>query len=174
MSEELSETLYRFFDKNKRLLYVGISNNFISRLNQHYKNADWFSEISFATFEHYASRADVEAAELKAIVSESPIHNKAFSGTYESPFDHFQKIKSWVYSEVEPDDKHSELITELKITYRFDDFWQRKTSHYLAFYLQELLPVITPNCEICANVFHSKQINEWADKKRREKKNATN
>lgn len=168
------QTLYRFFDSSGQLLYVGISNNWISRLHQHYKNAEWFSQVTSATFEHFDTRAEVEKAEFEAIKTEGAIYNKAFNPDFESPFLHFQKIKAWVYSDLDSDARHQELVDELKISFRFDNLWKNKKSADLAFALIELLPVVSPDCEFCEAVFHSNQVNLWADKKRRDRKNATN
>jgi predicted GIY-YIG superfamily endonuclease len=167
------QTLYRFFDSGNQLLYVGISNNWITRLNQHYKHSEWFSDVVSATFQHFETREEVEAAEKLAIQTEGAIHNKAFNPNFESPFEHFQKIKSWVYSGIEPDNTHLELIEELKIAWRHDSYWSRKTSADLALWVIDLMPSIAPDCSFCEGVFHSNQINQWANKKKGDRKNAT-
>jgi hypothetical protein len=43
--EKNMEHLYRHFDKDGTLLYVGISLSAINRLGQHKDNAHWFSSI---------------------------------------------------------------------------------------------------------------------------------
>ncbi len=70
------QVLYRFFDAQDRLLYVGISNNFFGRVGQHKTDKDWFHEIAYSTFEHFPNRGAVERAETKAILSENPLYNK--------------------------------------------------------------------------------------------------
>lgn len=68
--------LYRHFDKDGRLLYVGVSYGAISRLQQHAKNgAAWVDQIAKVTVEKFKSRELALAAEVKAITSEHPIHN---------------------------------------------------------------------------------------------------
>lgn len=168
------QTLYRFFDSNGQLLYVGISNNWIARLHQHYKHSEWFTHVASATFEHFDTRKEVEFAELKAIRTEGAIYNKAFNPNFESPTIHFQKIKSWVYYGIEPDEKHTELITDLIEIQKIDSAWSKKTSADLAYYLIERLPQWSPDCEFCEHLFHSNQVNNWATQKRKERKNATN
>jgi len=71
------QTLYRFYDQNDNLLYVGITKFFEPRLKQHYKNADWFFETAFVRLEHYSTRQDVELAESYAIKTENPRYNIA-------------------------------------------------------------------------------------------------
>ena len=67
--------LYRYFDENDRLLYVGITKNQFSRLQSHAMSAKWFGLIHKATFRHFTSREDVKRAELKAIATENPLFN---------------------------------------------------------------------------------------------------
>ena len=67
--------LYRHFDADGQLLYVGITCNPSKRLGQHRRSKDWFTDIAQTTYEKYASRADVIAAEKAAIEAEHPLWN---------------------------------------------------------------------------------------------------
>jgi excinuclease UvrABC nuclease subunit len=71
--------LYRHFDKNGDLLYVGISLNVFMRLYQHKDSSHWFSEISTVTIEYFETRQDALIAEELAIKKEKPMHNIVFS-----------------------------------------------------------------------------------------------
>jgi len=71
------QVLYRFFNKDNQLLYVGISNNFLGRVGGHRSDKEWFSEITHSTFEYFETREQVDAAETKAIRNEKPLYNKA-------------------------------------------------------------------------------------------------
>ena len=76
MSEKTTTTyLYRHFDAEGKLLYVGISLQAINRLAQHRDNAHWFSNIRDVKIEVFESRQDALAAERKAILEENPSHN---------------------------------------------------------------------------------------------------
>ena len=160
------EILYRFFDKKDQLLYVGISNNWTQRLNQHYKNSDFFSQVSYLTFTHYASRHEVEAAEKIAIETESPIYNKALNPNWETPISHFQKIKAWVYSNIQPDFKHESMVTELKALFIGDMDWDKKTAGPIAYYLLECLPNwdfhYGIDCEFCQNAWNSGFLEQYS------------
>src|SRR4051812_15076922 len=59
--------LYRFFDADDNLLYVGITNSPLARMGQHLRDKAWFKHAARTTYEHFKTRADVEAAEVKAI-----------------------------------------------------------------------------------------------------------
>lgn len=69
-------SLYRHFDADGRLLYVGISKNAVARLNGHSAKS-WYGEIASVTIEHHKSRAHALYAEALAIQDEGPIYNKA-------------------------------------------------------------------------------------------------
>ena len=71
--------LYRYFDNKGQLLYVGISFSAIVRASQHKANSNWFDFVSHMTVEKFNSREDASKAEIEAIQSEKPIHNKAFA-----------------------------------------------------------------------------------------------
>lgn len=70
-------SLYRHFNKDGELLYVGISNNHINRLNQHKSASSWFEDISRVEIEHFETRGEALNAETKAIQEEKPKHNIA-------------------------------------------------------------------------------------------------
>ena len=76
----MSSQLYRHFDRNGKLLYVGISLSTIERLRRHKQvHARWFRRITSITVEHYRSRQDAHRAELMAIGLEKPLHNAPLS-----------------------------------------------------------------------------------------------
>lgn len=77
MTEKTS--LYRHFNADGELLYVGISLNHLIRLYQHSNASPWFDEISNISVEHFPSREEAVQAELTAIKKEKPKHNKAHS-----------------------------------------------------------------------------------------------
>ncbi len=71
-------TLYRHFDRDGRLLYVGISLCSLTRLVDH-KSSAWFGDIATVTFERRNGRKDALRAERAAIRQENPVHNIAHS-----------------------------------------------------------------------------------------------
>lgn len=72
-SKELTQ-LYRHYDADGELLYVGISLSAVSRLSKHRKSP-WFQDIATITVENHDSRLDAEQAERTAIKIERPKHN---------------------------------------------------------------------------------------------------
>jgi len=67
--------LYRHFDAQDRLLYVGISLSTVARLTQHRISSDWYSQISRVEIQKFDTRSEAEGAEWEAIQKEKPIYN---------------------------------------------------------------------------------------------------
>jgi excinuclease UvrABC nuclease subunit len=72
--------LYRHFDKDGRLLYVGIAMTAVKRASEHRRNSGWWGQIARIEIERFESRELALAAELEAIRAENPIHNKIGKG----------------------------------------------------------------------------------------------
>lgn len=67
--------MYRHWDADGRLLYVGISLSAISRLAQHSASSHWSGDIARVTIENFETREAALAAERVAVQSENPLHN---------------------------------------------------------------------------------------------------
>ena len=74
-----STDLYRYFDAEGRLLYVGISFSAIARAAQHRQLKGWWRDVANMTVTHLLTRRDAEQAEREAIITEKPIHNVSHS-----------------------------------------------------------------------------------------------
>lgn len=68
--------LYRYFNDQNILLYIGISVNALARLAQHKQNQTWVDEVTNIKIEKYETREEVLAIEKYAIQSEKPVFNK--------------------------------------------------------------------------------------------------
>jgi predicted GIY-YIG superfamily endonuclease len=75
----MNQALYRWFDSEGTLLYVGVSGSIHKRVKQHEKTAEWINQAAFMTVQWFATRNDVESAERYAIENEGPLHNKTFA-----------------------------------------------------------------------------------------------
>ncbi|MGW8936004.1 GIY-YIG nuclease family protein [Gordonia terrae] len=69
--------LYRFFDENRRLLYIGITMNPPARFRQHHAGKVWWHTVTTITLESFSSRVQLASAERAAILLERPLHNIA-------------------------------------------------------------------------------------------------
>lgn len=71
----IGTSLYRFFDADDRLLYVGITSVGPNRWTEHEANRPWWADVRRTSVEHFPDRATAIAAEQDAIRSEKPLHN---------------------------------------------------------------------------------------------------
>ncbi len=67
--------LYRYFDKEGVLLYIGISSRPGSRMQEHITQKSWSNEIADIKLETFDTRKEAEAAEKAAIRTENPKYN---------------------------------------------------------------------------------------------------
>lgn len=68
--------LYRFYDADDRLLYIGISLHAAMRASQHKADKHWWPDVDRMTVDHLqADRTEAHAIERLAILDEKPIYN---------------------------------------------------------------------------------------------------
>ena len=67
--------LYRFYDSEDALLYVGITKNITQRWSQHKKTKSWWRKVASREVVWFDSRPRALLAERRAIVAERPLHN---------------------------------------------------------------------------------------------------
>lgn len=79
-SDDSSQALYRFWDAEGALLYIGITHRLNDRLSHHKKFKPWWWEVAAVTIERYPDRESVAAAEVLAIKTESPKYNVMLNG----------------------------------------------------------------------------------------------
>lgn len=119
---EMNTQLYRHFDENNSLLYVGISLSTFNRLSQHKDHSEWFKKIKNVTIEHFPTREEAMAAERQAIKSENPKFNIAMRKTM---------------AEIEKEQKEQNKITQLAMAEK-SKLTKRYVEHWLAYHLDDL------------------------------------
>lgn len=72
--------VYRIRDLDGRLLYVGATAELCTRLRQHERTKPWWGEAAKADVERYADMDSALAAEVAAILAESPKYNERAIG----------------------------------------------------------------------------------------------
>lgn len=73
--------LYRFFDAQGSLLYVGIANDPRTRWSSHKGEKRWWGEVATKTLDWFTTREEAERVEESAIVNERPRYNVTHSET---------------------------------------------------------------------------------------------
>jgi len=68
--------VYRIFDADDALLYVGITNNLTIRWSEHGSKPWWRTEAYRYDVHWYASREAAKAVEKQAIITERPKYNQ--------------------------------------------------------------------------------------------------
>lgn len=67
--------LYRHFDADEQLLYIGISGSSIRRFFGHVRQSPWADQVATIRIERFPTRIATQIAEIKAIIAEKPRHN---------------------------------------------------------------------------------------------------
>ena len=77
---KLPFTLYRLYDYNDNLLYIGKTINLVARFNNHKRRKSWWKGVRTIGLTHYDSISELANAEKAAIRSEKPLHNIQYNG----------------------------------------------------------------------------------------------
>lgn len=72
----MSTALYRLYDANDQLLYIGIAEYPPKRFVEHERDKPWWPEVARRDVEWIESRAKAETAERCAIAAEGPRYNR--------------------------------------------------------------------------------------------------
>lgn len=70
-------SLYRFYNKDGELLYVGITSFLPRRTREHAESKAWWREVSRVEVEHFETREQAQDAERAAVLREGPEYNIA-------------------------------------------------------------------------------------------------
>jgi len=71
--------VYRFYNANHELLYVGCSSDFLTRMASHRLSRDWFDEVAKVTVAHFDDTLTAYEMESVAIATEHPRYNTQHS-----------------------------------------------------------------------------------------------
>ena len=76
--------VYRFYDADREVLYIGITINPPARFTQHQVSKTWWDDVARITLEKHPSRESALLAEREAIITERPHHNIAHNDGYQT------------------------------------------------------------------------------------------
>jgi len=71
--------VYRIYNKSKKLLYVGVSLNALSRYYDHLRTTKWAKESAYIKIQHFSSRDEALKEEKEAIRKEAPKFNITYN-----------------------------------------------------------------------------------------------
>jgi len=77
--------LYRHYDSDGDLLYIGITNDIMARSARHFRRASWAAAIFKILVEPFESREALVSAEVVAVKTEYPQHNRTWNGDRANP-----------------------------------------------------------------------------------------
>lgn len=171
----MNTILYRYFDSKDQLLYVGITGHQLKRQSQHRRSSKWFDQIASAKFQHFASRAEASAAEVRAIQEEKPLFNHQHVKNAKDPTDwldfaarlHLLGTLNGTDMQAKPqiiDAKHEKYQKALQ-SFDFNQFGLSFDEN-LVLGLLEIwtdLYLTAPNfedCDLCQRIFDTEWFNE--------------
>jgi excinuclease UvrABC nuclease subunit len=76
MTEAIPHRVYRCYDRDGALLYIGMTKNVVRRLHQHKQSSAWHQLLHRVESEEVADEATARKRERELIETLAPIHNK--------------------------------------------------------------------------------------------------
>lgn len=129
MTDSSPTTLYRLYNADGGLLYVGIAGNPGRRFEQHRQDKPWWGSVANIRLEHFPTRDAASEAELKAIRTEHPQHNIVGR---EMPTVRIGGFTRWLSKQRNRDDRVGDFARDVKD----DPLWKNPQSwDYLERYL---------------------------------------
>jgi len=125
----MAHFLYRHYDKNNNLLYVGITSDLNRRTKEHRSYSRWIKLSVSVTSTLFNDRDDCYSAEERAIKDENPIFNIAFNNNYPAREIGFRKNRAIALSMLMPNtDFLYHIYTQGILDYR-----QSENATYVSF-----------------------------------------
>lgn len=93
---------YEVWDRRRRLVYVGIADDFERRWDQHLRSSWWIGEVQvwYVEVTTYGSRLHARLAEAAVINEQAPIYNTAHEAAAYREYERLSEIDSWPGLEV--------------------------------------------------------------------------
>ena len=78
--------VYRLYDKDEVLLYVGMTNASVDRYLEHRETKEWWPDVTDHSIEWYMTREEADEREVYTIKDEWPVYNIAHQPRASGPF----------------------------------------------------------------------------------------
>lgn len=169
-------SLYRFYNANGALLYIGITNSIPRRFDQHSGDKPWYLEVTTMTVEHHPDRPTALQAEKNAIKAEQPRyniqHNQAISsmtprnGAGRWKFTSLQSGYKWqadlvLYPELDCSAMVADF-NELDGEGQFEEYVQYLQRHHPEWIEADAVPIIWSVHSSQGGIFEAAPFTEWA------------
>jgi excinuclease UvrABC nuclease subunit len=82
---DLRTAVYRFYDTNGQLLYLGITHDLGERWATHERIQPWWLDVSRREYVWYNTRAEAEQIEATATAAEKPLYDRSGQRTVGGP-----------------------------------------------------------------------------------------
>jgi predicted GIY-YIG superfamily endonuclease len=133
--------LYRYFDCEDNLLYVGISLNAVNRLREHKHGKSWSLGVETITIERYKTRKKAIDAELWAIKKEKPKYNIVgrFNEIDEQREQQIEELVAFLKEGENPDAAIEVMISQITVIMEAADL-HHKTKQAMVVRFRDCLP----------------------------------
>lgn len=95
--QEKDHFVYRFYDLEDSLLYVGVTRSLDSRLHRHFRYQVWANEIEYTVVEHGYSDCEARNREMDLIHNASPRHNMTTGKSVDGSIREFKETPPGCY-----------------------------------------------------------------------------
>lgn len=87
--------VYRFYDADGGLLYVGWSHDVLKRFEHHRYERKWWKQVARIELDHCTSAAAAQAHEAELISSLRPVHNRVHNPDWTTNGGRWQLAADW-------------------------------------------------------------------------------
>lgn len=126
----MKTTVYRYYDSDGRLLYIGVTKNLIGRQEDHNQTRPWWPEVASASFIHFDTRQEALDHETAMIGIQWPKYNKAGPVLPEQAKEHLLQIVAGDLDDEEHRAKSDEMA---EIMEELNQFSQKPETHKVLF-----------------------------------------
>lgn len=75
-------SLYRYYDQHGLLLYIGVTQRGVQRMNEHHVNSEWWPYIDHSEIVHFHNREYALQSERREIEKYLPFFNRQYNASY--------------------------------------------------------------------------------------------
>nr|WP_297940071.1 hypothetical protein [uncultured Lachnoclostridium sp.] len=159
--------VYRYLDRNNRLIYIGITNDLIARKREHKQNSSWYSDDLRYQFVQVKNKYIAKAYEEYIINRDNPEENKALRNGYDVSEIEFNLEHDWTdFREIEAEERNRLKVKKPSAKYLETQrkIRQERLLAYEMFFLyrDKIIEINWCNGQISNVVFDSSEVKKIA------------